>query len=169
MEEYENIKSEKNFGKSIAKYVLKDILFSFLSEKQKLEIIIYNKDLLNKLDISIEDYKRISKRYRVGERNGKGKEYYYNGELKYKGEYLNGKRNGKGKEYNYYGELEYEGEYLNGKRNGKGKEYYNYDKIKFKGEYLNGKRWNGKFKVLNYFHELEYEGYYINGVEKKEN
>ena len=37
MEKFENIKS-------ISKYVLKDILFSFLHEKQKLKIIIYNKD-----------------------------------------------------------------------------------------------------------------------------
>ena len=29
--------------------------------------------------------------------NGKGKEYYYNGKLKFEGEYLNGKRNGKRK------------------------------------------------------------------------
>ena len=50
-----------------------------------------------------------------GKRNGKGKEYYCGGILKYDGEYLNGKKNGKGKEYNY-GKLEYEGEYLNGKK-----------------------------------------------------
>ena len=43
--------------------------------------------------------------------------------LEFEGEYLNGKRNGKGKEYFYNGILEYEGEYLNGQRNGKGKEY----------------------------------------------
>ena len=30
--------------------------------------------------------------------NGKGKEYYDNGKLKFEGEYLNGERNGKGKE-----------------------------------------------------------------------
>ena len=47
----ENIKSEKSI-KSIAKYALKDTLFSFLSEKQKLEIIIYNKELQKKLDIN---------------------------------------------------------------------------------------------------------------------
>jgi len=29
---------------------------------------------------------------------------------------LNGKRNGKGKEYNYNGELIFEGEYINGKK-----------------------------------------------------
>ena len=42
-----------------------------------------------------------------------------------KGEYSNGTRNGKGKEYYSNGELKFEGEYLNGKRwNGKGKQYY---------------------------------------------
>ena len=44
MEKFENIKSKKNI-KSIAQYALKDILFPFLPEKQKLEIIIYNKYL----------------------------------------------------------------------------------------------------------------------------
>ena len=34
--------------------------------------------------------------------NGKGKEYYSNGKLKFEGKYLNGKRNGKGKEYDIY-------------------------------------------------------------------
>ena len=104
MEEYENIKSEKNI-KSIAKYVLKDTLFSFLSEKQKLEIIIYNKELQKKLEINIEDYKRIRGIYREGERNGKGKEYNYDGKLIFEGEYLNGKRNERGKEYNIFGIL----------------------------------------------------------------
>ena len=93
MEEYENIKSEKNIGKSIAKYLLKDTLFSFLSENKKLEIIIYNKNLQNKLDINIEDYKRISKTYREGEKNGKGKEYIISTNIMiFKGEYLNGKK-----------------------------------------------------------------------------
>jgi antitoxin component YwqK of YwqJK toxin-antitoxin module len=48
-----------------------------------------------------------------GERNGKGKEYYKDGTLKFEGEYLNGKRNGKGKEYYKDGTLKFEGEYLN--------------------------------------------------------
>ena len=48
-----------------------------------------------------------------------------NDTLIYEGEYLNGKRNGKGKEYYSNGELKVEGEYINGKRwNGKG---YNND------------------------------------------
>ena len=53
--------------------------------------------------------------------SGKGKEYYYDGKLKFEGEYLNGKRNGKGKEYDYGGKLVFEGECINGK-NGMEKE-----------------------------------------------
>ena len=47
---------------------------------------------------------------------------------------------GRIKEYSYNGDIIFEGEYLNGKRNGKGKEY---DDIKliFEGEYRNGERW----------------------------
>ena len=125
MEEIENIKSEKNIRKSIESlYIFKDI-FSFLCEKQKLKIIIYNKDLQKKLDITFEDYKRIRGIYREGERNGKGKEYYISNNIMiFEGEYLNRKRNGNGKEYYSNGEFRFEGEYLNGERNGKGKEYY---------------------------------------------
>ena len=62
-----------------------------------------------------------------------------------KGEYKDGKRHGKGKEYKYNGELEFDGEYKNGERwNGKGKEYYANKKVKFEGEFKNGKKWNGK-------------------------
>ena len=44
------------------------------------------------------------------EKNGKGKENDYKGNLVFDGEYLNGEKNGKGKEF-YYGKLEFEGEY----------------------------------------------------------
>ena len=123
MNEFQNIKSEINIEKSIESlYILKDI-FSLLSEKQKLKIIIYNKELQKKLEINIEDYKKIRGIYREGEKNGKGKEYYISTKIMiFEGEYLNGKRNGKGKEYYDNCKLKFEGEYLNGKRNGKGKE-----------------------------------------------
>ena len=49
-------------------------------------------------------------------RNGIGKEYYHNGEIKFEGEYLNDERNGKGKEYYDNGQLKFEGEFLNNKR-----------------------------------------------------
>ena len=149
-------------------YIL-NIILSHLNIKQKLELIIYNKQLQKRLDVNINDYKNVNKRYKVGGKNGKGREYiletdvlffegeYLNGKRNGKGteyhesgkiksvvEYINGKKNGKGKEYNKKGKLIYEGIYLNDEKNGKGKEYYNNGKIKFEGEYKNGKKWNGK-------------------------
>ena len=50
-----------------------------------------------------------------GKRNGKGKEYWNNGKLKFEGKYLNGERNGNGKEYNFFGKLIFEGEYRDNK------------------------------------------------------
>ena len=93
-------------------------LFTFIDEKNKLEIIKYNKNIQNILDINLFNYKFFSKRYIVFEKAGKGKEYDWNCQLKFEGEYLNGKRHGKGKEYKEYGKIIFEGEYLNGKRNG---------------------------------------------------
>ena len=163
MNDLRNIKPGINIVKTIdSKYILKDI-FSFLSEKLKLNIIIYNKDLQKELDINIEDYKRIRGIYREGERDGKGKEYDMSkNNMIFKGEYLNGKRNGKGLEYYYDGELKFIGEYLNGKRNGKGKEYDEYTgELIFEGEYLNGERWIGKGFYYNFFNLLEFK--YLNG------
>ena len=62
----------------------------------------------------IYDYLAFEGEYLNGERNGKGKEYYKNGNIKFEGEYLNGKKNGVGKEYNKNAQLIFEGEYLNG-------------------------------------------------------
>ena len=46
-------------------------------------------------------------------------------------------KDGKGyvKEYDYDDNLIYEGQYLNGEKNGKGKEYYWDNRLKFEGEY----------------------------------
>ena len=121
MKKNEKLKSEINIEKSIKSlYILKEI-FSFLSEKQELNL--------------------ISVIYKEGGRNGKVKEYdRLSNTMIFEGEYLNGKRNGKGKEYYNKGNLKYEGKYLNGKRNVKGKEFLDYGKLIFEGKYLNGKR-----------------------------
>ena len=97
-------------------------LFTFVDEKNKLDIIKYNKNMQNILDISLINYKFFSDRYIIFEKNGKGKEYdKFNDTLVFEGEYLNGKRNGKGKEYYFDGNLIFEGEYLNGNKwNGNG-------------------------------------------------
>jgi len=75
MNKIQNIKSEINIEKEVKSlYIIKDI-FSFLFENLKLNVVIYNKQLQKKLDINIKDYKRKSRIYREGKRNGKGKEY----------------------------------------------------------------------------------------------
>ena len=117
----EKIKSKINHVRPIkSSYILNEI-FSFLNMKQKLNIIIYNKQLQKEQGIDIEDYKNISGKYKIDGIFGLGREYKI-------------KTN----------ELIFEGEYLNGKRNGNGKEYYDNEKIKFEGEYKNGLKWNGK-------------------------
>ena len=63
--EFENIKSN---------YILNNI-FSFLEKMRTLNVIKYNKSMLNKLKITIEDYKKTSGKYIVGDRNGKAKEF----------------------------------------------------------------------------------------------
>ena len=158
----ENIKSP---------YLIK-LIFSLLNPKTKLEIVKYNKALQKKLDISLLIYKNISDRCLMLEANGKGKEYNYDGELKFKGEYKNGKRNGYGEEYDYKGRISFKGEYKNGKRNGYGEELSSEGEIYFKGEYLENKRWNGKVYDYysrfyewtdNEFREKNFEGEYKNG------
>ena len=157
MDEIGNIKSKINIRNISPSIIIKNI-FSFLSEKQKLNMIMYNKLFQNLLLVDIKNYKKISGKYKISEKNGRGKEYLIG-----------------------TNKLIFEGEYLNGKRNGKGKEYYSDDKLMFKGEYLNGKRWNGegynkngiidftikkgngKGKEYNYDGELMFEGKYLNG------
>ena len=131
MAEIEDIKFKKNIRNIQSLYILKTI-FSFLNESLKLNLIIYNKELQKKFLVDIENYKKISGKYRIGEKNGIGREYIINTKrLIFEGEYLDGKRNGKGKGYNFDGLLRFEGEFLNGKRNGKGKEYYYDDKLEY--------------------------------------
>ena len=139
-------------------YITKKI-FSFLYGKKKLKLIIYNKNYQNKLETDIENYKTISGKYKIAERNGKGKEYdLITNKLIFEGEYKNGMRNGKGKEYYINGKLKFEGEYLNGnkingkgyddygfmflliEKNGVGKEFYCKDKLKFEGEIYNRRK-----------------------------
>ena len=62
--------------------------------------------------------------------------------IKYEKEYLNNKLNGKVKQYYYEGDLKFEGEYLYGHKI-KGKEYFENGKIKFEGEYLFDREWDG--------------------------
>ena len=157
------IKETLNFYKYIKSLNIIKYILSFLYKNKKLDLIVYNKNLQNKLGIDIEYYKEISGRYKIIDTNGKGKEYeLITNQLLFEGEYKNGKRNGKGIELYENGKIKFEGEYLNGKRyKGKGynienkleleiekdgtiKEYYSENKLKFEGKIFYGRKWNGK-------------------------
>ena len=126
-------------------YIIKHI-FSYLDIISKLKMVIYNKKFQNIFCFDIKDYKKLSGIEKVGEKNGKGKEYnLYRNNLLFEGEYIIGKRNGKGYEYNILG------------------------KIEFEGEYLNGKKWNGNIIEYDWESgEIIFDGFYIEG-EKIEN
>ena len=117
-----------------------------------------------------------------GKRDGKGKEYFNNGQVQFEGEYKKGKKwtgkgydingnldyelkngTGKIKEYNYFDKLIFEGEYLNNLRHGKGKVYSKTNgQLIFEGEYLTGKK-NGFGKEYYLNGQLFYEGEYLEG------
>ena len=176
MSEFKGIESSINLRDIKSSNIIKEI-FSFMNKKQILNIIIYNKELKKMLLFNIEDYIKISGKYKIEEKNEKGREYELNKDkLK-----IIGKRNGKGKEYFNNGKLKFGGEYLDGKiwtgkgytkkgnmvyqiTNGTGhiKVYDNDRELIFEGEYLNGKR-NGKGKEYDYFGILKYEAEYLNG------
>ena len=148
-----------------SKYILK-IVLSNVSEKKKLDLIKYNKNLQTKLNIKLLYYKIFSGNYKIiYENNNKIGRIYdeYNDRLVFEGEFSKGKKNGNGKEYDNNERLIFEGEYINGERNGKGKEYYDNGKLKFEGLYLYGKR-NGKGKEYYKNEELKFEGEYKNGI-----
>ena len=118
-----------------SKYILMQIL-DILKENRLLKIKRHNKEYQNLLEVNLENYKKLSGKIIIMGFNGYGKEYGSNlMQLLFEGEYLNGQRNGKGKEYYYDGKIQFEGEYLNGERNGNGKKYNKNGKLKFKGEY----------------------------------
>ena len=171
-----------------SKYILK-FIFTYVNERRKLMLIQINKKIIDKLEIKLINYQFLAGKYRIGKRNGKGKEYdSFDDNLVFEGEYLSGKRTGYGKEYtnfNNYQAVIFEGEYLKGKRTGYGKEFYYKGNIKFEGIYLFGlkysgkgydKHWNivyeltngkGYIKDYDYFGNLLFEGEYPNGQGKE--
>ena len=141
MDEIGNIKNKINIRDINSSFIIKNI-FSFVSEKQILNMIRYNKQLQILILVNIENFKKLNGKYKKGEKNGKGKEYLVESN-----------------------KLILEGEYLNGKRSGKGKEYYEDGHLLYEGEYLSNKKTNGKIYYYDYCGEYIYE--VKNGVEGK--
>ena len=54
------------------------LLFSYVDESQKLKIVLPNKDLQNKINISLINYKLFSGKYIIFEENNKNKRKIYN-------------------------------------------------------------------------------------------
>ena len=119
----------------------------------------YNRNIQNKLNLSILDYKSFFGTYTIYEGDGINREYYgYNDQILFEGEYLNGQRNGNGTLYNEDGVIIFEGKFLNGRKHGKGKEYNDDGELIFDGEFTNNQRKRGKEFVNG---SLEYEGNYL--------
>ena len=76
------------------------IIFSFIDDGTKLNLIKYNKKLQKIIDINILNYKLFSGKYIKYETKEKVKIYNtYNDNLIYEGEYINGKKMEKEKNF----------------------------------------------------------------------
>ena len=74
--------------------------------------------------------------WKNGLRNGKGIEYYSNGNIKYKGNWTDDRRKGIGHYFMQNGKY-YIGQWSNNLRNGKGTLYYSNGKIELEGNWVN--------------------------------
>ena len=87
-----------NLKNDIKSLYIKQKIFSFMSSNSILYIFFYSKYFQNILNININNYKLKARRYKEGERNGKGKEYSLETNiLLFEGEYLDGKKKWKRK------------------------------------------------------------------------
>ena len=82
-------------------------------------------------------------------RNGKGKEYYKNGDVKYDGDWIDDLPEGEGKYIDIDGKY-YVGQFKRGVKNGKGAEYDKDNNLRYEGDFINGKyEGNGKLIYAN--------------------
>ena len=186
----ENFRVYNNFGKRIIKFwngkgktyipvnLERDIEKCYRCNAVFSIILVQGKRVCTNCGIVYYDFLVFDGDYIKGKRHGKGKEFYFNGKLKFEGDYLdslkwNGKeydingqayeiKNGNGylKEYDYAGELIYEGEYLRG-RKWNGKFFYNNEII---CTLRDGKGIIKEYKYKTNTDKLFFEGEYLNGL-----
>ena len=82
MAEFEEIKYKINLRDIKSSYIINKI-FLFLCEEQKLKMIVNNKEFQKICLVGIEDFKKESGKYKIGDKNGKGKEYIINKNILY--------------------------------------------------------------------------------------
>ena len=92
-------------------------IFTYIDEKQKLNVVKYNKKLQKNVKISIINYKHFSGKYIIYESDGNVKKYNgHNDTLLFEG-----KLKGRGKEYYENGKLSFEGDFFEWKKKWKRK------------------------------------------------
>ena len=84
----------------------------------------------------MEDGKYYIGQWKNGLRNGKGIQYYSNGNIQYKGDFVNDEKDGNG-HFNYEDGKYYIGQWSHNLRNGKGTLYYPNRKIEKEGNFIN--------------------------------
>ena len=120
-------------------------------------------------------------------KNGKRREFYDNGKIKYEGNFKDDEYEDENAKYYYENEDYYIGPFKNSKKNGKGKEYYKNNKLKYDGNfkedkyddekaiyyYENGEYYIGSFKEgkrngkgIEYYEKdkIKYDGNYLNNL-----
>ena len=144
--------SETYGGSSGSPIVLKGEEKVFAIHRGKLKNAHKNVGIFIKKIIDImENYKK----------NGKGREYYKNGKIKYEGNFLDDKYEDKEAKFYYENGDLYIGEFKNGKKKGNGIIY----SIKYEGNFLDDKYTNGK---LYYDNGEYYVGQFNNGKKEGE-
>jgi hypothetical protein len=97
-----------------------------------------------------------------GNRHGYWEDYYSNGQLDYKGNFVNGKPHGYWEEYWSNGELYYKANYVNGKKHGCWEQYRSSGELSYKGNYVDGKQ-HGYWESYWDNGVLDYKGFYDMG------
>ena len=119
-----------------------------IKNKQKME----NKQALNLINLFNAK----------GNRHGYWEDYHYNGNLFYKGNYVDGNRHGSWEYYWFNGNLRYKGNYVDGKEHGYWERYYKNGNLYSKGNYVDGIR-HGSWEYYHSNGNLDYKGFYDMG------
>jgi antitoxin component YwqK of YwqJK toxin-antitoxin module len=94
--------------------------------------------------------------------NGPFETYYENGQIQWKGPYINGEPYGPFETYYENGQIQWNGSYFNGELNGPFESYYENGQLQEKGSFRDGE-YDGPFEVYDENGQLQGTGFYSNG------
>lgn len=136
-----NIKEIKNFKQKEA-----HLLFSDVDKENQQNS---KQDHTNKVIYTNGEYYIGDIDMNTNKRSGKGMYYYDNGQIMYKGNFLDNKRHGFGILFDQQGHMRYKGSWKLNKGHGRGKIYYPEKKILYDGELCSGQK-HGFGKQYNF-------------------